>query len=102
MNIHIIEPLNNFVKLPDDKWESGGWSIDESKAQKLLGGQIYFHKRRMEPSFFGGSITDYRVDKSAECQDKIVFTFQYNASCRNVNTDRYGWSKKIKIINNEN
>jgi hypothetical protein len=101
MNIHVIEQLNNFVKLPDNKWESGGWSLDEKKAQKLLGGVIYFHKKRIEPSFFGGSITDYRIDQSSEYQGKIVFTFQYNVNCRNVNTDRYGWSKKMKIISNE-
>ena len=101
MNIHIIEELNHFVKLPDDQWESGWWNINESKAQQLVGGEIYFHKKRIEPSFFGGSITDYRVDQSSQNQGKIVFTFHYQASCRNVNTDKYGWSKKIKIISNE-
>ena len=101
MNIHVIEPLNKFVKLPDDKWESGGWSVDESKAQKLIGGVIYFHKKRFEPSFFGGSILDFRVDESTEDQRKVIFTFQYKADCRNVNTDRRGWSKRVKIIGNE-
>jgi len=52
MNIHVIEQLNNFVKLPDNKWESGWWSLDENKAQKLVGGVIYFHKKRNEPSFW--------------------------------------------------
>ena len=101
MNIHVIEQLNNFVKLPDDRWESGWWSIDESKAKKLVGGEIYFHKKRLEPSFFGGSITDYRINQDAQNQEKIVFTLQYNATCRNVKTDKYGWSKKIKMINHE-
>jgi len=98
MNIHVVQPLNNFVKLPDDKWESGWWNIDESKAQKLLGGEIYFHKNRTEPSFFGGSIIDYRVDTSAQHQNKIIFIFQYLASCRNVKTDRQGWSKNMKCM----
>lgn len=101
MNIHIIEALNHFVKLPDDKWESGWWNINENKARQLVGGEIFFHKKRMEPSFFGGCITDYRVDQSSQYQGKIIFTFQYQASCRNVHTDKYGWSKKIKIISHE-
>ena len=101
MNIHVIEPLNKFVKLPDNKWESCGWNIDENKAQKLVGGVIYFHKKRFEPSFFGGAITDYRVDENSQYQGKVVFTFQYKADCRNVNTDRRGWSKSMKIISNE-
>lgn len=101
MNIHVIEPLNKFVKLPDDKWESGGWCLDESKARKLVGGVIFFHKKRFEPSFFGGSIIDYRVDQDSQYQGKIVFTFQYKACCRNVNTDKRGWSKRVKIISSE-
>ena len=101
MNVHIIEPVNNFVKLADDKWESGWWSIDENKAKKLIGGEIYFHKKRFEPSFFGGAITDYRIDQSSPYQGKIVFIFQYNVNCRNVSTDKRGWSKRIKIISND-
>lgn len=101
MNIHVIEPLNNFVKLTDDKWESGGWSIDENKAQRLIGGAIYFHKKRFEPSFFGGSIIEYRLDQDSQNQGRIFFTFQYDVNCRNVNTDKRGWSKRIKIIANE-
>jgi hypothetical protein len=101
MNIHIIEPLNNFVKLADDRWESGLLTVDESNAKKLVGGEIYFHKKRLEPSFFGGSITDYRINQDAQNQDKIVFTLQYNATCRNVKTDKYGWSKKMKMTGNE-
>jgi len=36
----MIEPLNNFVKLQDEGWESGWWSINESKAKELVGGEI--------------------------------------------------------------
>ena len=101
MNIHLIEPLNKFVKLPDSRWESGWWNIDESKAKKLVGGEIYFHKKQQEPSFFGGSITGYRIDQNVECQGKIVFTLRYDAACRNVKTDKSGWSKKMKIISHD-
>lgn len=101
MNIHMIEPLNNFVKLPDNNWESGWWSLDESQAKQLVGGEIYFHKKRLEPSFFGGSITGYRIDQDPQYEGKIIFTLQYHAACRNVSTDKLGWSKKIKIIHHD-
>jgi hypothetical protein len=101
MNIHIIEPLNNFVKLAEDRWESGLLTVDESNAKKLVGGEIYFHKKRLEPSFFGGSITGYRIDQDAKNQGKIIFTLQYNEAGRNVRTDKLGWSKKMKIISHE-
>ena len=32
MNIHLVEPLNHFVKLKDNVWESGWWRLDEDKA----------------------------------------------------------------------
>ena len=48
MNIHLVEPLNNFVKVQDNVWESGSWGLEESQAKKLVGGEIYFHKKRQE------------------------------------------------------
>lgn len=48
MNIHIIEPVNRFVKLDDNVWESGAWKLTEDRAQKLVGGEIYFHRNRTE------------------------------------------------------
>jgi hypothetical protein len=101
MNIHIIEPLNNFVGLGDKAWESGWWSMDESKAKELIGGEIYFHKTQQEPSFFGGVITGYRVEQGVQYQGRIVFTLKYNAACRNVKTDKRGWSKKMKIVGHD-
>jgi hypothetical protein len=97
MNIHIVEPLKNFVKLQDKKWESGWWNIGENDAKNLVGSKIYFHKTRLESSFFGGIITEYRIEQSDLHQGRIVFTFQYDAECRNVDTDKFGWSKNIKI-----
>ena len=101
MNIHMVEPLNKFVKLPDNSWESGWWTIDETKAKELVGGEIYFHKKQGEPSFFGGTITGYRLDPDVQLQGKVAFTLSYNAACRNVRTDKNGWSKKMKIISHD-
>jgi hypothetical protein len=101
MNIHLIEQLNNFVKLQDDTWESGWWNIDESKVKKLIGGDIYFHKKQQEPSFYGGTITGYRIEQEGQYEGKIVFRLEYNAACRNVKTDKTGWSKKMKIISHD-
>ena len=97
MNIHLVEPLNHFVKLQDSVWESGSWQLDEDQAKKLVGGEIYFHKKRMEPSFYGGTILGYRVQQDGEQQGKIVFKLHYSLSCRNVRTDKSGWKKFMKI-----
>jgi hypothetical protein len=101
MNIHLIEKFNNFVKLQDNTWESGWWSIDESKAKKLVGGEIYFHKKQLEPSFYGGTITGYRIEQDGQYQGRIIFKLQYSEAGRNVKTDKHGWSKKMKIIDHD-
>jgi hypothetical protein len=97
MNIHLVEPLNHFVKLQDNVWESGSWKLDEGQAKKLVGGEIYFHKKRLEPSFYGGTILGYRVHQEGENQGRIVFKLQYSLSCRNVSTGKAGWNKLMKI-----
>jgi hypothetical protein len=102
MNIHLVEPSHNFKSLHDDTWESGWWKLNESKAQQLVGGEIYFHKKRQEPSFFGGTVLGYRVEQDGQHQGSIVFKLQHSQSCRNVRTDKSGWSKDMKIISPEN
>lgn len=97
MNIHLVEPLNHFVKLQDNVWESGSWRLDEDKAKKLVGGEIYFHKKRVEPSFYGGTILGYRVNPDGENQGKVIFKLSYSHSCRNVSTNKSGWRNDMKI-----
>ena len=98
MNVHLVEPLNHLVKLQDDIWESGWWKLDEDKAQELVGGEIYFHKKRQESSFYGGNILGYRVKEDGEYLGKIIFKLQFSQSCRNVRTDKSGWHKDVKIV----
>jgi hypothetical protein len=98
MKIHLIEKFNNFSNLRDYVWECGWWKMKEGKAQDLVGGEIYFHKKRLEPSFYGGTIVGYRVEQDGDHQGQTVFEFQYNHSSRNVRTNKYGWSREMKII----
>lgn len=98
MNIHLIEKMNNFKKLRENIWESGGWKLQESKARELIGGKIYFHMDRQEASFYGGTIRGFRVEQDSQNQNKIAFEFQYHQECRNIRTDRTGWSMKMKIV----
>ena len=99
MKIHLTLSSNNFKKLEDDTWECGWWSVDETKAEQLIGHEIYFHKKRTEPSFYGGTIRSYRVDDhEGQYQGKTIFRFEYSQECRNILAGRTGWSKEMKII----
>ena len=51
MKIHLTLSSNNFKKLKDNMWECGWWQVAEKQAQELIGHEIYFHKKRSEPSF---------------------------------------------------
>lgn len=101
MNIHLVQPLNHFVKLKDNLWESGSWGVEHSQAEKLVGGEIYFHKKRQEPSFYGGTITGYWVHQTGENLGKVVFQLRYSAACRDIRTSKSGWSKDVKIVRTE-
>jgi hypothetical protein len=101
MNIHLVEPLNHFVKIEDNVWESGWWNLDESEAKKLVGGEIYFHKKRQEPSFYGGTILGYRINDGGEYQGRVIFKLKYSQACRNIRTTKSGWTKDVKIAEAE-
>ncbi|HOG08170.1 MAG: hypothetical protein M0P04_08235 [Syntrophales bacterium] len=101
MNIHILETTNNFIKVQENVWESGYWKLDEAQAKKLVGGEIYFHKKRQEPSFYGGTILAYRVAPEGVHEGRIIFTLKHLTACRNVRTDKSGWSKNMKVIDPE-
>jgi len=101
MDIHLVEQVNNYFKMRDNMWESGWWALDEDKAKELIGGHIYFHKTQQESSFYGGTVTGYRVEQDGQNRGKIVFSLEYSAACRNVKTGKDGWSKKMKIVKYE-
>jgi hypothetical protein len=82
MQIHLIENADNFTKLRDKVWESGWWVLTEDEAKKLIGGHIYFHRKKSEPSFYGG----------------VIFEFEYRDACRGIKADRCGWSMEKKIV----
>jgi len=61
------------IKFP--LFESGYWDIGMAEAQRLLGGMLFLHERKSEPSYFGGTVRDVRLARSDEGFDgRIVFT----------------------------
>jgi hypothetical protein len=49
MNIHLVEPLNHFVKLQDNVWESGSWQLDEKQGKKMCGKVVRGDLTRVRP-----------------------------------------------------
>lgn len=64
------------VKMPD--YTSEAWDIAESDAQALVGGMIYFHETKEQPSYFGGRVTGYRLSEAHALDGKrprVIFEF---------------------------
>jgi hypothetical protein len=97
--IHLIEKMGFIRRVSDaDKeYESGYWKVPENTATALVGGEIYFHKKQAEESFFGGRITGYRVDNEMY-PGRIIFVFCFDKNFRGVSAGQDGWSMEKKIV----
>jgi hypothetical protein len=98
-SIHLIENLGNMRMLNKEaaEWESGWWSVAPETAEKLIGGHIYFHKKQVEPSFFGGVILSYRIETEGEWAGRILFKFRTGLEFKNIKAGTSGWSMEKKI-----
>jgi len=97
--IHLIERSGRIQKIEGSVHESGFWDVTLQTAQELVGGEIYFHKKQKEPSFFGGKIVGYRIhDGDDEYHGRIIFRFESSREHRNVSAGAGGWSYEKKIV----
>jgi len=99
----LIERGGAFKRIEGNVIESWCWDIAPQTAESLVGGDIYFHKKQKEPSYFGGKILAYRVHDSVEgaypeCLGRVVFTFESSRGHRNVSAGEGGWSYEKKIV----
>jgi hypothetical protein len=77
---------------------SGYWSIAETTANALIGGNIFFHEHQAEPSFFGGVIKCVVKVDEGMYPGRIVFIFKVDQACRGITTPQDGWAHEMKII----
>ena len=98
MPIHVLEKQTNFVKLGNNIWECGWWKLKEEQVQNLIGSEIYFHKKKLEPSFYGGTIRSYRFAQEGDYEGQVIFEFEFQQKCRNIKTTSTGWSREAKIV----
>lgn len=99
--IHLIEREGRLapVQRGSQEYESALWAVAEETAQKLVGGEILFHKAQSEPAFFGGVIQSYRVQPDGEWQGRIIFKFIADpVRLRGTRAGREGWGMEKKIV----
>lgn len=97
--IHLIEK-NDFIKLIDkskNEYESGWWKVSAINAEKLIGGDIFFHHSKSSPSHFGGKIISYRIEQNGEYAGKVIFKFMFSPIYKGV-VSSDGWAMEKKYI----
>ena len=105
MNMAAIHLIKNDRSLPQiipiaqgsDIFRSGYWLIAEATAKALVGGNIFFHKKQEESSFFGGVIESIEVAKG-QYAGRIIFIFKSDQTFKDIKTPRKGWSQEMKIM----
>ena len=97
--IYLIERLGHFQKIDGRIHESGLWDVAPYTAESLVGGDIYFHKRQKEPSYFGGKILGFRIHESDDKYNgRIIFRFESSTQHKNISSGSGGWSNEKKIV----
>lgn len=101
--IHLIQNNPDLRPWPTEKgsqdFKSGYWDLTPAQAKSALGAHIYFHERKVAPSFFGGIITDYEIKPDDPWKGRIIFTLKQSRESKEVRTERQGWSMVMKIVN---
>jgi len=84
--IHLLcrDRLNvHAVKHP--VYDSGTWDVSPQDAASLVGGMIYLHQAKAQPSYVGGRIESYReIHTDLAHSRRIIFTFTSTADGKGV------------------
>src|ERR1700712_801492 len=83
--IHLIcghndrdQPNNMTFDIKARAFWSGNWSFSKAEAEALVGGWIYLHVSKAEPSYYGGPVLEFGWVRTADVahEDRIRFRFQ--------------------------
>jgi len=84
--IHIVSRNpRHLMEVAAPEFESGYWTLYEAEAEKLIGGTLYLHKKKSEASYFGGTITGYRLSSPTDPNPGgVIFKVRSEAACEGV------------------
>lgn len=69
----------NLAVVKHPVYTTGFWAIPQDWADRLVGGMIYLHETKTEPSYFGGRVLEWRPATEADTTDHagdIIFTIE--------------------------
>ena len=67
-------------------FESGEWDIAEHDAEEIIGGMLYLHETKDDPSYIGGIIRGWRFVKRPQSahSKRVVFVFESTKGGKNA------------------
>ncbi|HXD90213.1 MAG TPA: hypothetical protein VNU00_04075 [Candidatus Binataceae bacterium] len=85
LGIHFICPERaNLHEIEHPVHESGDWDVTAEDAASLVGGMLYLHKTKKEPSYFGGKIESFRmVTTDNSHSQRVIFRFTFVPEAKN-------------------
>jgi hypothetical protein len=87
-SIHFIcKGRRHICRIEGTTYLSGYWNIDAYTAQQLVGGMVYFHEAKKQPSYFGGQVSSWRVAEEEDHPDHIgdiILTFEATTDGKNA------------------
>ena len=89
--------MRNLMPIAPQKghYRSGYWDLSREDAEALVGGWLYLHGKRSEPSAFGGRVLSWRTVKH-EASERIEFYIAFAPPVRGQRwrglTDAMAWS----------
>ena len=82
-NIHFIcRDKKNVEVVEHPIYTTGHWGVMNGEADKLVGGMIYLHEKKNDPSYFGGRVLSWDITTeivSPEHAGDIIFTIEATA-----------------------
>jgi len=103
--IHFIERENvnnlTLVCKERDEWESGFWRVARQKAFELIDCQLFLHRSRKEPAFFGGIIIGFYcfdTQGTEKTKERIVFRVKQVSELKGTITSQDGWGQEQKTV----
>jgi hypothetical protein len=94
----LIERDNRISAAENGLFDSGFWVVSERAAQRLAGGDIFFHQKQRSPSHGGGVIIGDRESNPPEFPDRIMIKFRRMENHKAVDAGRDGWSRERKLV----
>ena len=93
IDLHFICPQGrNHIRLGQDVYKSGNWTVSDERAAEAVGNRIYLHETKKGRSWHGGTIQGWRVFDGT----RKIFTYKAEGDIRVLCAD--GWGQEQATV----